>query len=468
MKIQKQNIYRTKELRVPRHIVILLSMIAVFLPYHTYSNPVIHTEPYTQEFIITAYYSPLSNQCCYVKGGEFADKILNGQGIAGADGTGVYPGMIAAPSSYPFGTEISLPGFGTLKVHDRGGAINELGNGKHRLDIWAGHGEEGLARALALGVQHVKGTVYPNASGQPEVQFDLANLPAPIDELRRYFVEKDNLLALRPKVGDRGLSVYLLQNYLHEIGYLKRGPTGFFGEQTKQSWHTFLRDYQLQIADGLDAKSAAFVLGVQKRQGAKEPFAKYIDPDASESSIAEAQRLLRFLGYYKGRTNGVYDDNLFASILKFQQKHALVGTAEDIGAGRIGPLTSRAIRAEWDRQIVASHADRYLDLHTIDVKLSEKGNRLKQFLGDDYNGGQVRLLQQALSDLGFFDAKKINGNFGPMTKEAVTAYQFDREIIMSMSDTGAGYVGPTTLRSLRSDQRNILYRLVRAEGWNAL
>ncbi|MBT5468787.1 peptidoglycan-binding protein, partial [Candidatus Peregrinibacteria bacterium] len=130
--------------------------------------------------------------------------------------------------------------------------------------------------------------------------------------------------------------------------------------------------------------------------------------------------------------------------------------------------TSRAIRAEWDRQIVASHADRYLDLHTIDVKLSEKGNRLKQFLGDDYNGGQVRLLQQALSDLGFFDAKKINGNFGPMTKEAVTAYQFDREIIMSMSDTGAGYVGPTTLRSLRSDQRNILYRLVRAEGWNAL
>jgi len=468
LKIQTHQLYRTKEQRVPQHIIVLLSAIAIFLPYHTYSNPVIHTEPYTQEFVITAYYSPLPNQCCYVKGGEEVDKILNGQGLHGADGTAVYPGMIAAPSSYPFGTTITLPGLGTVRVNDRGGAINELGNGKHRLDIWAGHGEEGLARALAFGVQRVKGTVYPNGTAQPDVQFDLAALPAPIDELRTYFIEKDNLLALRPKVGDRGLSVYLLQDYLHDIGYLKRGPTGFFGEQTKNSWYAFLHDYQLKISDGLDATSAAFVLGAKQRKGAEQPFEQFIDPSASKDSIAEAQRLLRFLGYYKGRTSGIYDDNLFASIVKFQQEHGLVGTAEDNGAGRIGPVTSKAIRAEWDRSIVAIHANRYLDLHAIDTKLEEKGNRLRQFLGDDYNGGQVRLLQRALADLGFFDATKINGNFGPMTKDAVMAYQFDRKIITSKSDKGAGYVGPTTLRFLRNDQRNILYHLVRAQGWNAL
>lgn len=468
MKIQTHTLYNTKEQRVPRHIKGLIALIAVVLPYHTLSSQVEKTEPYTQEFIITAYYSPLPNQCCYVKGGVEADKVLNGQGIKAADGTPVYPGMIAAPKSYAFGTTITLPGLGTFAVNDRGGAINELGNGKHRLDIWVGHGEEGLARALAFGVQRIKGTVYPNASKQPDVSFDLASIPAPIDELQMYFVEKDNLLALRPKVGDRGLSVYLLQNHLKEIGYMKRNPTGYFGPQTKNAWYAFLRDYQLQIADSMNEVSAAFVLGAKKRKGASQPFAEFIDPKASPDAIAQAQRILRFLGMYKGRTSGVYDDNLFAAILKFQQQHGLVGTAQDNGAGRIGPITSKALRAEWDRKIVASHADRYLDLHAIDEKLTQKGNRIRQFLGENYNGGQVRLLQTALTDLGFFDRSKINGNFGPMTKEAVTQYQLDREIITSRSDTGAGYVGPTTLRNIRNDQRSILYRLVRASGWQAL
>ena len=42
--------------------------------------------PYEQEFVITAYYSPQPNQCCYVKGGYVADKILNGEGHTTADG----------------------------------------------------------------------------------------------------------------------------------------------------------------------------------------------------------------------------------------------------------------------------------------------------------------------------------------------------------------------------------------------
>ena len=79
--------------------------------------------PYERDFVITAYYSPLPGQCCYVKGGEIADKILNGNGTHGADGTAVHPGMIAAPKSYAFGTRIQLPGIGIGTVNDRGGAI---------------------------------------------------------------------------------------------------------------------------------------------------------------------------------------------------------------------------------------------------------------------------------------------------------------------------------------------------------
>lgn len=468
MKIQKRQLHTKKNKRVPLHICLITGLIAITLPYNALGEPLEKTKPFTQEFILTAYYSPLPNQCCYVKGGEHIDKVLNGQGIQASDGTPVYPGMIAAPSVYPFGTIVSLPGLGTFQVHDRGGAINVLGNGKHRLDVWMGHGEEGLARALAFGVQSIKGTVYPNGTDRPEVSFDMKSIPAPIQELQNYFIEKDNLLALKPKAGDKGLSVYLLQDYLHKTGYMNAGATGFFGEETKKSWHDFLGDYQLAIVDSLDETSAAYLLGANQRQGAKEPFSGYIDPKSSKDEITQAQRILRFLGYYKGRTNGIYDENLFQSILSFQQDHMLVGTAEDNGAGRIGPITKKSIEQEWNRRIVSLHADRYLDLHAIDEKLEEKGNRIQQFLGEDYNGGQVRLLQQALADLGFFDAQKINGNFGSMTKEAVTQYQLDRGIITSRSDTGTGYVGPTTLQSLRKDQRNILYSVVRANGWNAL
>jgi peptidoglycan hydrolase-like protein with peptidoglycan-binding domain/3D (Asp-Asp-Asp) domain-containing protein len=462
-------LYKTREQKVPLHIKAVVSCIAIFLPYHTLSNPAVHTEPYEQEFIITAYYSPMPGQCCYIKGGIVADKILNGQGIAGADQTPVYPGMIAAPSSYAFGTKVSLPGLGTFEVHDRGGAINELGNGKHRLDIWAGYGEEGLARALAFGLQRVKGTVYPTVSSQPKTYFDLAVLPAPINELRAYFTEKDNFLAMRPKEGERGLSVYLLQDHLKEIGYLKHRPTGFFGPQTSQAFKAFLADYRVDAPKNiLSETSAAYVLGARTRLGARDPFADYIDPKASEESIAQAQRVLRFLGYYKGRTNGQYDDNLFSAILKFQQNHGLVGTASDTGAGRIGPLTSRALLALWNRTIVRSHADRYLDLHSINQHVSDRGNRVEQFMGTGYSGNQVRVLQRELAALGFFPDSKINGVYGPLTEASVLRYQLDRKIISSVSDTGAGYVGPSTLRFLRLDQRNILYRLVRAQGWKAL
>lgn len=449
---------------LPLHIKIILSMITLFVPYHTLSN-----QGYEQEFLITAYYSPLPNQCCYVKGGYKADKILNGEGHTAADGTGVYPGMIAAPASYTFGSIVKLPGLGTFKVHDRGGAINELPNGAHRLDIWVGHGEEGLARALAFGLQRVKGTVYPNGTTDLEVAFDFDSLPAPVSRLEHYFIERDNLLALRPKVGDTGLSVFLLQEYLQDIGYLSHGATGFFGEETSAAFANFVRDFHINASDTeLSEMSAAFVLGARRRAGVESPIDGNVDDAAAPQVVMDAQRILRFLGYYSGRTNGQYDDNTKNAIFTFQQDHGLVGDWESPGAGRIGPLTGRAIFDAWNRTIVASHADRYMDLHEIDLQLAKKGSRIEQFLGEGYRGPQVRLLQNALADLGFFPEDEVNGNYGPLTQEAVMQYQLDREIIASRDDSGAGYVGPTTLYSLRKDQRNILYGVVRAEGWRAI
>ena len=119
--------------------------------------------PYDQTFAITAYYSPLPCQDRYVTGSYEGDIRLNGSGVNSADGTPVYPGMIAAPKNYAFGTKMYIPGIGIVAVHDRGGAIVTAGNrGQYhdRLDIWMGYGDPGLQRALEWGKRTVDVTVY--------------------------------------------------------------------------------------------------------------------------------------------------------------------------------------------------------------------------------------------------------------------------------------------------------------------
>ncbi|MCC6643813.1 hypothetical protein IT411_03620, partial [Candidatus Peregrinibacteria bacterium] len=86
------------------------------------AEPTVQIFPYEETFTITAYYSPIEGPKRYIRGSLEADKKLNGNGTNGADGTPVYPGMIAAPKSIPFGTKMMIPGIGTVAVHDRGGA----------------------------------------------------------------------------------------------------------------------------------------------------------------------------------------------------------------------------------------------------------------------------------------------------------------------------------------------------------
>lgn len=414
---------------------------------------------------MTAYYSPLPGQCCYVRGSEAADKRLNGHGVQAADGTKVYPGMAAAPSSYAYGTTIDLPGLGVVKVHDRGGAIVEWGSGVHRLDVWMGHGEAGLARALAFGQQTFEATVYPNGTSQPAVALNLDNQPAPMEELRTYFVEKDNLLTVRPKLGDRGLSVTVLQEYLQDLGYFTHAVTGYFGQETHASLANFIRDFRLRTsADQVTPELTAHIIAAHERLPARQPVAEFIEDGASVEATQEAQRILRFLGYYDGPTDGQYSELTKHAIFTFQRNNGLVGDWSSAGAGRIGPITRTRLRGEWNRLLVAHKAAAYLEYNTAD----KYARRLQTFMQEGNSGKQVQLLQELLADRGFFPAEKINGNFGPLTKQGVAAYQLDRGLISRASHPAAGYVGPNTLRLLRTEERDALFAKVRAEGWAAL
>lgn len=453
--------------KFPLRIRALITLLAFVAP--TNVSGIDPSAPYEQEFVLTAYYSPLPGQCCYVLGGYEADKVLNGEGHTAADGTKVYPGMLAGPPSYAFGTRVMLPGLGTLTVHDRGGAIQVMNSGAHRLDVWVGSGEEGLARALAFGVKRIRGTVYPLGSRQPGNDFDLARLQAPMERLSPFGVQIENLLALSPKLGDRNLSTAIFQDHLRSAGYFDRASSGYFGSETEDALKKFLADFRLQEpSDHLTQRTAAFLLAASRRNGTDLPIDGIVEKGSGEDAIAQSQRILRFLGYYTGRTDGVYSLAFHGAILSFQQEKGLVGTAVDPGAGRIGPLTRRALQAEWNRRLVAVRADQYLTVHAVEEQLIDRGQTLDMFLAEGHTGPRVRLLQHLLSERGYFAEEKINGNFGALTASAVQKYQLSEGIITSASDDGAGSVGPETLQSLRREERAKAYQIVRGQGWKAL
>jgi len=441
-----------------------ITTLVLLLPAAVAGSPA--QQPSEQEFLVTAYYSPEPGQCCYVRGGYEADKILNGEGHTAADGTAVYAGIAAAPSSYPFGTRIMLPGIGTVAVHDRGGAIVEREDGIHRLDIWMGAGEEGLARALAFGAQRVRGTVYPVGIAQPATSLSLASLPAPAEELSRFGIYRDDLMAVSPAREDRGYSVQRMQEALQEVGLFSHAVTAYFGDVTEQSLGTFIQTMGIdEPSDQLTTRTAAYLTAAVQRADAVFPVDGYVDAGSSRSRIAAAQRLLRFMGVYRGRTNGTYDDQLRDAVFRFQKAYSVVTSWQDAGAGRIGPQTKRVLEREWNRRLVAQKAEQLLAEHRVGQLLADRGAVPDRYLSNGDSGTQVRLLQSLLAERGYFVLEEADGYFGPRTEQAVLRYQQARGIVERTDEVGAGMVGPRTLATLQLEQRTKAYRLVRAEGW---
>lgn len=450
-----------------RSLSLLLAIAVLIAPFSAVKTADVQP-PKQQDFVLTAYYSPIAGQCCYVKGGLQADRILNGEGHTAADGTPVYPGLIAAPGTYPFGTVVHLPGYGTFKVHDRGGAIQEWNNGKHRLDLWVGFGEEGLARALQLGLKEVRGTIYYPGTKAPEVSFNFDAISAPVTQLERFLVN-DNLLNLSPSENQKGLSVSMLQEHLHTLGYLDEMPTGFFGPKTKDAYQSFLHDFHIDApSDALTKEAAAVLLSAVARKNRELPLDSFVNASASSAAIKQSQRLLRNLGYYKGRITGTYDEALSSAILRYQQEYKLVGQASDPGAGQIGPITKKTLTTTWNKKRAKHASEDLLVFAEVEQMLKKKNVAIESFAAEGSNGPNVLKLQQLLADLGFFAAADANGNFGEKTKEAVTQYQISRSLIPNALSPYAGIVGPKTLLTLQREQSMKSYKIVRAYGFDAL
>jgi peptidoglycan hydrolase-like protein with peptidoglycan-binding domain len=447
-------------MRLPSLLGVVCGLLCIFLPHLAQAQ----AAGEQREYVVTAYYSPIPGQCCYVKGSLEADRILNGQGTHGADGTAVYPGMVAAPPSYAFGTQIELAGIGTVSVRDRGGAIQVLDGDVHRIDLWVGEGEEGLARAMAFGVRRVRGTVLGQLPTEP-ARIDLDALVASYEVIAPYDVTNGSLLGLQVEAGKHGLSVARLQKLLQETGHLTAEASGFFGEQTQQALMAFQSSVGLAVdATRLTDEAAAVLEEVSRRRALTLPFGQ-LEPGSTHPAVTDAKRILRSLGWYEGRTGATYDDALKGAVLAFQQARGLAGDAQSPGAGRIGPKTLSLLQADWQMHLAKVAAKRRLDVLRVRQQLEAQGVLLSGGLQPGVKGTAVRTLQSLLVRLGLLAGDAQTGTFGEKTEAALASFQVQAGLIDAPTHPAAGMVGPETLKTLRRMQLRDTLQQVRAQGW---
>lgn len=454
-----------KKFRIYPATILLTSMMgSIFSPVYA------QEKPHKQEFVVTAYYSPKPDQCCYFRGNYEEEIMFNGKGTNGADGTEVYPGMIAAPSTYPFGTVIELPGLAVGTVHDRGSRITEWGDDVHRIDLWMGEGEEGLARAMTWGVRRVSGIVFPVGSEEmPAEKFSFETFPADTSGLIALPKSDPVLLMATAKFGDDTYAVRILQSTLKSLGFFEGSVTGQYGPVTQGAVKLFLDEYNLP-GDGSSvdrAVAASLTIASSIKSSNLPDIAVGLHQGAKGKDVAQAQRVLRYLGAYRGRTSGVYDQRLKDAVFEFQQLSGITVKADEVGAGVIGPQTQAAVLRSWKAKIVQTRAQAMVMKMAVADSVRSSDIPAKVLARGD-RGQDVRKLQELLRDMGYLKNEDVTGTFGQRTETGLRQYQLDRKIVASEEARGFGVFGPSTKAMIAGDATEVAWRQVRSEGMKNL
>lgn len=413
-------------------------------------------QPDKRKLLVTAYYSPLPDQSFYIRGSYEADVKLNGKGTHGADGTGVYMGMLAAPQTYPFGTRVNIPGLGVGEVHDRGGAIFAT-EGFDRIDVWMGKGEEGLSRALNWGSRFVEGSLYSDSS-QGTAGFDYSWLnpslsPATVSQLQANTAKKTEDEKYKEMASEKPEN--------EASNPVKLEP--------KPSIHP-----SSEISKTSEVDKFAVQPGIGKGERSE--------------NVKNLQQALKEIGYFQADLTGIFDSTTEDAVFKLQNEGGILHNRSDQGAGYFGPKTHQALQNLVNKKVkiikevpkevpkkvpVGVPAKQALpQISSLSVAQDQPVRKELGFEAFSLNkkvvqseteftpksseelkindqGEQVLQLQRALIEQKYLAVGLDTGYFGQKTLEAVVKLQLEKGIVPSKIDAKAGIVGPKTLTALQ-------------------
>ena len=165
-------------------------------------------------------------------------------------------------------------------------------------------------------------------------------------------------------------------------------------------------------------------------------FTKDLRLGSNGKDVEELQKVLKSLGYFTVVPNGNYGPMTRASVMKFQQAKGI----SQVGA--VGPATRAALNA-LSGVIAPTAVVNPSPVAPVASPLVTAPVQFNRNLVFGSNGADVKALQQILKNLGYFTVVP-NGNYGPMTREAVIKFQKAKGI------APLGYVGPNTRNALNS------------------
>lgn len=368
-----------------------------------------------KDFIVTAYYSPLPDQSFYLRGSYEADIRLNGNGTHGASGKEVYPGMLAGPKTYAFGTKVYLEGLGVGTVDDRGGAIVSSGSRGYnadRLDIWMGQGEEGLRRALSWGKRKVSGKILADEeTTEKAIDFSrvkIAKISAAAYK-KQQEAEVEEVVSIFSTVINKNTDsekIKELQIILSRLSYYNGDIDGKYSKAIEDAIYDFQIENQLLTSK---KNLGAGYYGTKTRSKLKEIYALYMENE--KKRVAEEARL--------------------AEAKAAEEKRLAL------------------IKAEQEKLALAQKTEVTLFVKNLGAPKA------------DEVGAHVRSLQQSLKTLGYFDGKDT-AIFGKATRAALISYQTDRKI----SEEEFGKLGKATKEALFRDLLALKNKPSTGLAWN--
>lgn len=453
-------------------LITLMGLGNIFPFFESYAFA--NNESVETYFIVTAYYSPLPDQDFYITGDYEKEVILNGEWIRGASWKGVFPGMLAAPKKYNFGTKIELEWIGVGSVEDRGWAIVEAwkrGYEYDRIDVWMWYGEEWLKKALSWGKRKVKGKVLNTW----ETNINLNNIKT-LNYALSYAKKSDTSIFSKwigiesEKEDIKDLQKILQKNgyYTWEIDgtYNKEIINSVFSFQIKKGIITSANDFwawywgnktRKLFWEEINNKNKVVTkenVKIVKNDKPLDIFATYISPTSEEEKIILLQKTLGEIGMYEWELSGNYKD-IKEILISYQEEKEIIPTRNDLAAWYFWPKTRESLKKTYDWYMVKKKEEEAF-IRKMEALRAKKESEAKKIVEDIGNpvtnevSPNVRNLQKLLKTLGYFDHKDT-AIFWDITKNALIEYQLKKGIIESSEVKEAGIYWPETKKEFIKD-----------------
>lgn len=217
----------------------------------------------------------------------------------------------------------------------------------------------------------------------------------------------------------RGYDVYVLQQDLVYFNYLSGYyMDGYYDDATVNAVKAFQKDNNMEETGVLDLHTRRYLYTSpvveedETKQAEEGTLTVRLSIGAHGTKVSDVQMRLKAGGWLLGNADGIFGEKTRAAVIALQKAYGLY--PDGIIGEKTWPIINSIDVTNADPELV----DPEEKVYTISTTKLYAGCR----------GTAVTKLQQMLSDLGYYSGD-IDGKFGPLTKEAVVAFQADKGLV---------------------------------------